>query len=36
MESQIISAKADLESAKLYREASDVLDLKAAIQIRFL
>ncbi|CAM5999035.1 unnamed protein product [Sphagnum balticum] len=36
MESQLISAKADLESAKLYREASDILDLKAAVQIRFL
>jgi len=36
VESQIISAKADLESAKLYREASDILDIKAAVQIRFL
>jgi hypothetical protein len=36
VESQIISAKADLECAQLYREASDFLDLKAAVQIRFL
>ena len=36
VESKIISAKADLESAKLYREAADVLDIKAAMQIRFL
>ena len=35
-ESKIISAKADLESAKLYREAADILDMKAAMQIRFL
>jgi erythrocyte band 7 integral membrane protein len=36
VESQIISAHADLECAKLYREASDILDIKAAVQIRFL
>lgn len=36
VESKIISAKADLESAKLYREAADILDIKAAMQIRFL
>ena len=36
VESKIISAKADLESAKLYREAADILDMKAAMQIRFL
>ena len=36
VESQIISAKADLECAQLYREASDFLELKAAVQIRFL
>lgn len=36
VEASIISAKADLECAKLYREASDVMDIKAAIQIRFL
>ena len=36
VESKIIAAKADLESAKLYREAADILDIKAAMQIRFL
>lgn len=36
VESKIISAKADLESAKLYREAADILDMQAAMQIRFL
>lgn len=36
VESQIISAKADLECAQLYREASDILEIKAAVQIRFL
>lgn len=36
VQSQIISASADLECAKLYREASDILDIKAAVQIRFL
>lgn len=36
VESKIISARADLESAKLYREAADILDIKAAMQIRFL
>lgn len=36
VESKIISAKADLESAKLYREAADILDIQAAVQIRFL
>lgn len=35
-QSRIISAKADLESAKLYREAADIMDTKAAMQIRFL
>lgn len=35
-ETKIISARADLESAKLYREAADILDIKAAMQIRFL
>jgi hypothetical protein len=32
----VISAKADVESAKLMREAADILDSKAAMQIRFL
>jgi len=35
-ESKIISAKADVESAKLLREAADILDSKAAMQIRYL
>lgn len=35
-ESRIISAKADLDSAKLYREAADIMDTRAAMQIRFL
>lgn len=35
-ESKIISAQSDLESAKLYREAADILDSKVAMQIRFL
>ena len=35
-QAQIISASADLECAKLYREASDILDIRAAVQIRFL
>lgn len=30
-ESKVISAKADVESAGLYREAADTLDSKAAI-----
>lgn len=36
VESKIISAQADLESAILYREAANILDIKAAVQIRFL
>ena len=35
-QSKIISAKADVESAKLMREAADILDNKSAMQIRFL
>lgn len=35
-ESKIISAKADVESAKLMKEAADILDNKAAMQIRYL
>jgi len=35
-ESKVISAKADVESAVLYREAADTLDSKAAMQIRYL
>ncbi|KRX02086.1 hypothetical protein PPERSA_03148 [Pseudocohnilembus persalinus] len=33
-ESKIINAKAEVESAKLMREAADILDSKAAMQIR--
>lgn len=36
VEAKIISAKADVESAKLLKEASEVLDSKAAMQIRYL
>lgn len=36
VENKIIASKADPESAKLYREAADILDIKAAMQIRFL
>ena len=35
-EAKIISAKADVEAAKLMREASDVLNTDSAMQIRFL
>jgi len=35
-ESKIISAKADVEAAKLMKEAADILDNKAAMQIRYL
>lgn len=35
-ESKLISAKADVESAKLMREAADILDSKTAMQIRYL
>ncbi|KRX01070.1 hypothetical protein PPERSA_00818 [Pseudocohnilembus persalinus] len=35
-QSKVISAKADVESAKLLREAADYLDSKAAMQIRYL
>jgi len=35
-ESKIISAKADVQSAKLMREAADILDSDAAMQIRNL
>jgi erythrocyte band 7 integral membrane protein len=35
-EAKIISAKADVESAKMLREAAEVLDSKAAMQIRYL
>ena len=35
-ESKIISAEADVQSAKLMREAADILSSKAALQIRYL
>jgi regulator of protease activity HflC (stomatin/prohibitin superfamily) len=35
-ESKIISARADVESAKLMRMAADELNTKAAMQIRYL
>ncbi len=35
-EGKIISAKADVLSAKLFREAADILDSAAAMQIRYL
>ncbi len=35
-ESKIISAKADVESAKLMKMAADELNSKAAMQIRYL
>lgn len=35
-ESKILSAKADVESAKLMRQAADELNSKAAMQIRYL
>lgn len=35
-ESKIISARADVQTAKLLREAADILDSKSAMQIRYL
>lgn len=35
-ESKILSAKADVEAAKLMRQAADELNSKAAMQIRYL
>jgi len=35
-ESKVISAKAEVESAKLMRQAADILSSKAAMQIRYL
>jgi regulator of protease activity HflC (stomatin/prohibitin superfamily) len=35
-ESKIIAAQAEVESAKLMREASDILNTPAAMQIRYL
>jgi len=33
---KLITAKADVESAKLMREAAEYLDNKAAMQVRYL
>lgn len=35
-EATIISTKGDVESAKLMKESADLLDTKAAMQIRYL
>lgn len=35
-EANIINSKADVESASLLKEAADLLDTKAAMQIRYL
>ena len=35
-ESKILTAKADVESAKLMRQTADILSSKAAMQIRYL
>ena len=35
-EASIINSKADVESASLLKEAADLLDTKAAMQIRYL
>lgn len=35
-ESRVISSKADVEAAKLMRDAADILNTPAAIQIRYL
>lgn len=35
-ESKVISAKADVETAKMMRQAADALNNKAAMQIRYL
>jgi erythrocyte band 7 integral membrane protein len=35
-EAAIISAQADVESAKMLKEAAEILDSKAAMQIRYL
>lgn len=36
LKNKIISAKADIESAKFDREVNDILDIKKAMQIIFL
>ena len=35
-ESKKISARADVEAAKMMREAADILNSKSAMQIRYL
>lgn len=35
-EAKLITARADVESAKLMREAADILDSRTAMQIRYL
>ena len=35
-ESKVIAAKAEVDSARLMREASDILNTPAAMQIRYL
>eukprot|EP00825_Cyclidium_porcatum_P051584 TRINITY_DN9543_c0_g1_i1.p1 TRINITY_DN9543_c0_g1~~TRINITY_DN9543_c0_g1_i1.p1 ORF type:complete len:376 (+),score=58.85 TRINITY_DN9543_c0_g1_i1:140-1267(+) len=35
-EAKILSAKADVQTARLFREAADILNSKSAIQIRYL
>lgn len=36
VESKVLTAKADVESAKLMRQTADILSSKAAMQIRYL
>lgn len=36
LESKVLSAKADVDSAKLMRQTADILSSKAAMQIRYL
>jgi erythrocyte band 7 integral membrane protein len=36
VESKILTAKADVESAKLMKQTADILSSKAAMQIRYL
>jgi regulator of protease activity HflC (stomatin/prohibitin superfamily) len=35
-ESKVIAARAEVEAAKLMREASDILNTQSAMQIRYL
>ena len=36
LESKVLSAQADVDSAKLMRQTADILSSKAAMQIRYL